>query len=64
MHHRTRCNIAATVCSATATTGIRLSMPFLELGHGMDDAAQLVLDQTKSLYRCWPDIEVGDQLFV
>jgi type I restriction enzyme, R subunit len=31
---------------------------------GFDYAAQLVLDQAKSLYRYWPDVEVGDQLFV
>lgn len=31
---------------------------------GFDYAAQLVLDQAKSLYRYWPDVDVGDQLFV
>jgi type I restriction enzyme R subunit len=31
---------------------------------GFDSAAQLVLDQAKALYRYWPDVEVGDQLFV
>lgn len=30
---------------------------------GFDYAAQLVLDQAKSLYRYWPDVEAGDQLF-
>lgn len=30
---------------------------------GVDYAAQLVLDQAKALYRCWPDIEAGDRLF-
>ena len=33
-------------------------------GHGVDYAAQLVLDQAKALYRYWPDVEVGDRLFV
>lgn len=32
--------------------------------HGVDYAAQLVLDQAKALYRYWPDVEVGDRLFV
>ena len=32
-------------------------------GGGVDEAAQLVLDQAKALYRFWPDIEVGDRLF-
>ena len=32
--------------------------------HGFDYAAQLVLDQAKALYRYWPDVEVGDRLFV
>jgi type I restriction enzyme R subunit len=32
--------------------------------HGFDHAAQLVLDQAKALYRYWPDVEVGDRLFV
>ena len=31
---------------------------------GFDYAAQLVLDQAKALYRYWPDVEVGDRLFV
>jgi type I restriction enzyme, R subunit len=31
---------------------------------GFDYAAQLVLDQAKSLYRYWPDVDVRDQLFV
>ena len=31
--------------------------------HGVDYAAQLVLDQAKALYRYWPDIEAGDRLF-
>ncbi len=30
----------------------------------VDHAAQLVLDQAKALYRYWPDIEVGDRLFL
>jgi type I restriction enzyme R subunit len=30
---------------------------------GFNDAAQLVLDQAKALYRYWPDVEVGDRLF-
>jgi type I restriction enzyme, R subunit len=29
-----------------------------------DYAAQLVLEQAKALYRYWPDVEVGDRLFV
>ena len=32
--------------------------------HGVDYAAQLVLDQANALYRCWSDVEVGDRLFV
>ena len=32
--------------------------------HGIDYAAQLVPDQAKALYRYWPDVEVGDRLFV
>ena len=31
---------------------------------GVDYAAQLVLDQAKALYRYWPDVEVGDRLFI
>ena len=31
---------------------------------GFDYAAQLVLEQAKALYRYWPDVEVGDRLFV
>ncbi|MGB0097608.1 MAG: type I restriction endonuclease subunit R [Solirubrobacteraceae bacterium] len=31
---------------------------------GFDYAARLVLDQAKALYRYWPDVEVGDRLFV
>ena len=31
---------------------------------GFDYAAQIVLDQAKALYRYWPDVEVGDRLFV
>jgi type I restriction enzyme R subunit len=31
---------------------------------GFEYAAQLVLDQAKSLYRYWPDVDVGDRLFV
>ena len=31
---------------------------------GFDFAAQLVLDQAKALYRYWPDVEVGERLFV
>jgi type I restriction enzyme R subunit len=32
--------------------------------HGLDHTAQLVLDQAKALYRYWPEVEVGDRLFV
>ena len=32
--------------------------------HGLDYAAQLVLDQAKALYRYWPEVEVGDRLFL
>ena len=32
--------------------------------HGVDYAAQLVLDQAKALYRYWPDVEAGERLFV
>ncbi len=31
---------------------------------GLDYAAQLVFDQAKALYRYWPEVEVGDRLFV
>ena len=31
---------------------------------GFDYAAQLVLEQAKALHRYWPDVEVGDRLFV
>ena len=31
---------------------------------GFDYAAQLLLDQAKALYRYWPEVEVGDRLFV
>ena len=31
---------------------------------GFDDAAQLIFDQAKALYRYWPEVEVGDRLFV
>ena len=31
---------------------------------GFDYAARLVLDQAKALYRYWPDVEVGERLFV
>jgi hypothetical protein len=34
------------------------------LKHGFDRAAQALLDQAKSLCRYWPEIGVGDQLFV
>lgn len=30
----------------------------------LDHAAQVVLDQAKALYRYWPDVEIGDRLFV
>jgi type I restriction enzyme R subunit len=29
-----------------------------------DDAAQIVLNQAKALYRYWPEVEVGDRLFL
>jgi type I restriction enzyme R subunit len=32
--------------------------------HGLDHAAQRVLDQAKALYRYWPEVEVGDRLFL
>jgi hypothetical protein len=32
--------------------------------HGLDHAAQLILDQAKALYRYWPEVEVGDRLFL
>ncbi len=32
--------------------------------YGFDDAAQIVLNQAKALYRYWPEVEVGDRLFV
>lgn len=28
----------------------------------LDEAAQLVLDQAKALYRRWPEVEIGDSL--
>jgi len=31
--------------------------------YGIDQVAQLVLDQAKALYRYWPEVEVGDRLF-
>lgn len=33
-------------------------------GGGIDEAAQTVLEQAKALYRYWPDVDVGDQLFL
>lgn len=33
-------------------------------GGGIDQAAQIVLDQAKALYRYWPEVDVGDQLFL
>jgi hypothetical protein len=32
--------------------------------YGFDDAAQIVLAQAKALYRYWPEVEVGERLFV
>jgi len=31
-------------------------------GRGLDFAAQLVLDQARTLYRYWPDVALGDEL--
>jgi hypothetical protein len=36
--------------------------PSADGGGGLRLRGQLVLDQAKSLYRYWPDVDVGDQL--
>ena len=33
-------------------------------GHDLNHYAQLVLEQAKELYRYWPDVDVGDHLFL
>jgi type I restriction enzyme R subunit len=33
-------------------------------GHDLNHYTQLVLEQAKELWRCWPDVDVSDQLFV
>jgi type I restriction enzyme R subunit len=33
-------------------------------GHDLNHYTQLVLEQAKELWRYWPDVDVGDQLFV